>query len=143
MKNNAKKMFRFGDIANLVYLIVFGIFIPLGILLMILGYIPDPDKQQLIDSGRDMLSWGIYMVVFNIIARCLNPNAKKELDDENNVKNVSPFIVTIVFGVLSQNPFYVLAGIFGLIEESKQGNQPAEEEPKMIEEPKEEPAKEE
>ena len=31
-----------------------------------------------------------------------------------------------VFGALSQNPFYVLAGIFGLIDESKQGDQPAE-----------------
>lgn len=140
MRNNAKRMFRYGDIANLVYLIVFGIFIPLGILLLILGYAPDPDKVDLIKSGQDMLSWGIYMVVFNILARNLVKNAKQELEDENNVKNIPPFIVSIVFGALSQNPFYVLAGIFGLIDESKQGEQKeeAKEEPKQVEEKKEE-----
>ena len=61
--------------------------------------------------------------------------AKKELADENN-QNKTPFIITIVFGAIAGNVFYVLAGIFGLIADGQQGNK---QEPKQVEEPKEEP----
>ena len=143
MKNASTKMFRFGDIVNTIYMVVASILIPVGIILLCFGYFREEPIQQLIDSGKHCLRWGIYMTVATILALIFVAKAKRELADESH-KNVAPFIVTIVFGAVSHNPFYVLAGIFGLIAESKQKNEEVvvQEEPKMLDEPKEEETKE-
>ena len=144
MKNASNKMFRIGDIVNTIYMVVASILIPIGIILLCVGYFREEPDQQMIDSGKHLLRWGIYMTVATILAIIFVTKSKKELADENR-KNISPFIVTIVFGAVSHNPFYVLAGVFGLIAESKQGNQEptSKEEPKMLEEPEEEKQQEE
>ena len=73
----------------------------------------------------------LYLAVIAILCFVFVGKAKKELQNEDN-KNFGPYIVTIVFGVLSWfNVFYVLAGIFGIIAESQQGNK---EQPKEVEE---------
>lgn len=135
MKNASERMFRYGNLVNRIYFIVSICLIPLGILLVILGVIPDPVKNDLVDAGSKCLGWGIYMLVMTILCFSLVFKAQREIPNKEP-KNFGPYIVSIVFGALSQNPFYVLAGIFGIIADSKQNNQ--QEEPKQVEEQKEE-----
>lgn len=135
MKNASERMFRYGNLVNRIYFIVSICLIPLGILLVILGFIPDPDNQGLVDAGSKCLGWGIYMLVMTILCFALVFKAQREIPNKEQ-RNFGPYIISIVFGALSQNPFYVLAGIFGIIADSKQNNQ--QEEPKQVEEQKEE-----
>ena len=86
-------------------------------------------------GGATAIGYGIWLLVAGILCLVFVSKAKKELADENN-QNKTPFIITIVFGAIAGNVFYVLAGIFGLIADGQQGNK---EEPKQVEEPKEEP----
>ena len=67
------------------------------------------------------IGWGIYFLVTSILCLVFVGKAKKELEDESRKDN-KPFIITIIFGAISENVFYVLAGIFGLIAEGQQGN---------------------
>ena len=139
MKNASEKMFRYGNLVNRIYFIISLILVPLGILLMILGVVQDPVNQSLVDSGSKSLGWGIYFLVMTILCFILVFKAQREIPNKDP-KNFGPYIVSIVFGVLSENPFYVLAGIFGIIADSKENNQ--KEEPKQVEEQKEEPKEE-
>ena len=76
---------------------------------------------------RSCLGTGIYFLVTSILCLVFVSKAQKELEDESK-ENKTPFIITIVFGAIADNVFYVLAGIFGLIAESQQGQRKAEEE---------------
>lgn len=139
MKNASEKMFRYGNLVNRIYFILSLCFIPLGILLMIIGVVQDPDSQSLMDAGSRLLGFGIYFLIMTILCFILVFKAQREIPNKDP-KNFGPYIVSIVFGVLSENPFYVLAGIFGIIADSKENNQ--QEEPKQVEEQKEEPKEE-
>lgn len=134
MKNTSNTMYRIGNIFTIIELALGGILFVLGLILAIVG--AASDNPQLAASGGSLIGWGIYCVVTSILCLVFVSKAQKELQDEST-RNPSPFIVTIVFGAIASNPFYVLAGIFGLIADGQQG-QPAEE-PKEVEEPKEEP----
>ena len=140
MKNTSNTMYNIGRIFTIVELVLGPILFLIGLICVIVGYVVDPQDAPLISSGGSLIGWGIYFIVVSILALVFVGKAKRELADEQT-KNPSPFIVTIVFGAIASNPFYVIAGIFGLVAENQQG-QPAEEakeEPKEVEEPKEEP----
>ena len=134
MKNTSNKMYNIGRIFTIIEIIVGASFIPLGILLLVLQALIE--DFSFLYSGT-LLGYGIWFLVTGILCLVFVGKAKKELADENN-KNKTPFIITIIFGAISGNVFYVLAGIFGLIAEGQQGNK---EEPKQVEEPKEEEPK--
>ena len=136
MKNTSKTMYRVGNIFNLIELGLGALFFILGITLLIIGGFQGDGK--ITSTGGTFLGWGIYLVIFAVLCLIFVGKAQKELDDESK-KSLSPYIVTIVFGVLAENPFYVVGGILGIIVESKQGNQ---EEPKQVEEKPEEEKKE-
>ena len=133
MKNNINKMYRFGDLANTIYLIVFSIMIPLGIFFWAFGSIHDPQYPKMIEAGKDCLRWGIYMFIACILAISFTIDSRKKI--ASGSKSLAPHIVTIVFGAVSHNPFYVLAGIFGLIVQAKENKN--QDEPKQLEEAKE------
>ena len=138
MKNASRTMYNVGAIVNIIYLGLGALLTFLGILLLVLGGVNN--DPALTSTGSSSLGWGIYLLVAAILTFVFVGKAKKELADENS-QNLSPFIVTIVFGAISSNPFYVLAGIFGIIAESQERNAKAQpkEEPKQVEEqPKEE-----
>ena len=137
MKNTSNKMYNIGRIFTIIEIILGACFIPLGILFLVLDALIE--DFSFLYSGS-LLGYGIWMLVTGILCLVFVGKAKKELQDENR-KNMTPFILTIVFGAISGNVFYVLAGIFGIIAESKQNNggeQPKEVEEKPAEEPKEE-----
>ena len=135
MKNASKTMFRIGNIFTFVYLGLGALLFIIGLISVIVG--AASEDNVLVSSGGSLIGSGIYFVVTSILAFIFVGKAQKELNDEST-KNNTPFIISIVFGAISGNVFYVLAGIFGLIAEGQQGNneQPKEE---KAEEPKEEP----
>ena len=134
MKNTSRIMFNIGNIVTICYLGFGALMLLISIILFIVGGVAgDPSITA---GGVTCLGWAIYFLVGSILCLIFVGKAKKELADEST-KNQTPFIITIVFGAIASNPFYVLAGIFGLIAESKQGNkEPKEVEEKPAEEPK-------
>ena len=134
MKNTSRIMFNVGNIVTIVLLGLGALFSLIGLILAIVGVASGNGSVS--SAGGYLLGWGIYFLVTSILCLVFVGKAKRELADEST-RNNAPFIVTIVFGAIASNPFYVLAGIFGLIAESQQGNQ---EQPKEVEEkPAEEP----
>jgi len=128
MKNTSRTMFNIGNIITIVYLGLGALLSLIGIIVIIVGAVGG--DGPLTASGGSILGWGIYFLVTSILCLVFVGKAKKELADEST-SNKTPFIITIVFGAIASNPFYVLAGIFGLIAESQQGNsQPKEEDKK-------------
>ena len=135
MKNTSRIMFNIGNIVTICYLGLGALMLLISIICFIVGGVAgDPSITA---GGVTCLGWAIYFLVGSILCLIFVGKAKRELADEST-KNNTPFIITIVFGAIASNPFYVLAGIFGLIAESQQGNQqpkeveaePANEEPK-------------
>ena len=124
MKNTSRIMFNIGNIVTICYLGLGGLLLLISIICFIVGGVSgDPAATA---SGVGCLGWAIYFLVGSILCLVFVGKAKKELADEST-KNNTPFIITIVFGAIASNPFYVLAGIFGLIAESQQGNQQPKE----------------
>ena len=136
MKNTSNTMYNIGRIFTIVELVLGPILFLIGLICVIVGYAVDPRDAALIASGGSLIGWGVYFIVVSILALVFVGKAKKELQNEET-KNPTPFIITIVFGAIATNPFYVLAGIFGLIADGQQGQQ--NEQPKEVEEKKEEP----
>lgn len=130
MKNASKNMYRWGNLVNVIYLALGGLLLVLGVLLLILTIAIEDFNYN---GAGSAIGYGIWLIVGAILCFVFVHKAQRELQDENNKSN-TPYILTIVFGAISGNPLYVLAGIFGLIAEGQQGK----EEPKEVEEPKEE-----
>ena len=132
MKNTSRTMFNIGNIVTIVYLGLGALLALIGLLIIIIGVATGEDeaaKAAAVSAGGSGLGWGIYFIVTSILCLVFVGKAKRELADESTSNN-TPFIITIVFGAIASNPFYVLAGIFGLIAEGQQGKKA---------EPKEEP----
>ena len=137
MKNTSRTMFNIGNIITIVYIGLGALLSLIGIIVIIVGAVSG--EPAVTSSGASCLGWGIYFIVTSILCLIFVGKAKRELQDEST-RNNTPFIITIVFGAIASNPFYVLAGIFGLIAEGQQGKK---EEPKPVEEkPAEEPKEE-
>ena len=136
MKNTSRIMFNIGNIVTICYLGFGALMLLISIICFIVGGVSgDPSVTA---GGATCLGWAIYFLVGSILCLVFVGKAKRELADEST-RNQTPFIVTIVFGAIASNPFYVLAGIFGLIAESQQGQpkqEPVEAEPVKEEEPK-------
>ena len=129
MKNSSNTMYNIGRIFTIIELIIGPIFFLLGLIFAIIGGTVE-DAAALAPAGGTLIGYGIWFIVGGILCLIFVGKAKRELANENN-KNLTPFILTIVFGAIAGNVFYVLAGIFGIIAESQQGQQ---EQPKAVEE---------
>ena len=132
MKNTSKLMYRIGNIFNICWFALGALLAIIGTIVIIVGAVGG--DAAVVSSGVSTLITGIIFAVGAILAWIFVGKAQKELADEST-KNNKPFIITIVFGAIAENVFYILAGIFGLIAEGQQGNkeQPKEE---KAEEPK-------
>ena len=139
MKNASKTMFNIGNIVTIIYLALGALLFLIGLIMAIVGGAMAAGGEEagvgIAASGGTLIGWGLYFLITSIICLIVVGKAKKELADESK-SNKKPFIITIVMGAIASNPFYILAGIFGLIAEGQQGQQQVEEKP--AEEPKEE-----
>lgn len=124
MKNNIPKMFRFGNIANAIYLAVGALLFVIGLILGIVGAVGE--QAALASAGWDMFGWGFYLALGAIVSFIVvvGNMEKRALKEDNN--SLAPFIVSGVFGLVFSNPFYVIAGVFGIIVTSRENNAKAE-----------------
>ena len=120
MQNASNTMYRIGRIFTIIELILGPIFFVIGLIVLIVGSVQDPQDGALMGSGGTLIGWGIYFIIVSILQLIFVSKAQKELANRDN-RNPTPFILTIVFGAIAQNVFYVLAGIFGLIADGQQG----------------------
>lgn len=140
MKNTSNTMYNIGRIFTIVEIILGPIFFLLGLIFAIIAVALPDEAAALAGPGGTLIGYGIWFIVGGILCLIFVGKAKRELQDESN-KNPTPFILTIVFGAIAGNVFYVLAGIFGLIADSQQGGnaEPKQVEEKPVEEKPEEP----
>lgn len=135
MKNTSKLMYRIGNIFNICWFALGALLAIIGTIVIIVGAVGG--DGAVISSGVSTLITGLIFAVGAVLAWIFVGKAQKELADEST-RNNKPFIITIVFGAIAENIFYILAGIFGLIAEGQQGKEQPKEEPKeeKAEEPK-------
>ena len=120
MKNTSKLMYRIGNIFNICWFALGALLAIIGTIVIIVGAVGG--DGAVISSGVSTLVTGLIFAVGAVLAWIFVGKAQKELQDEST-KNNKPFIITIVFGAIAENVFYILAGIFGLIAEGQQGQQ--------------------
>lgn len=132
MKNASKKMYGIGNIINSVYLGIAILCLVIGLIMIIVG--AANDDPSLVSSGGSCFGFGCYLLAGVILCFVFVKKAQREVSYEGNASQ-APLIISIVFGAISNNPLYVLAGIFGLIAQSQARNNPSE--PKEVEEKKE------
>lgn len=135
MKNASNTMYNIGRIFTIIEIILGPIFFLLGLIFVIIAAAIPEEAAALAGPGGTLIGYGIWFIVGGILCLIFVGKAKRELKDEGN-KNPTPFILTIVFGAIAGNVFYVLAGIFGLVADGQQGGG---SEPKAVEEKPEEP----
>ncbi len=121
MKNNTPKMFRYGNIVNLIYLILSILMLVLGFIAMIVGVVDD--NQDTINTGAKAFGYGVHLLAAVILCNIFVKKAQKQVE-EDYYRSLAPFINAIVFGVISFNPFYVIAGIFGIVVNGQNKNKP-------------------
>ena len=127
MKNNIPRMYRYGNIVNTVYF-------ALSIVLLVIGFIAAiisaaNDEQAALGNAGKLIGYGIHFLAATILCKVfVIKKAEKEVE-EDLYRSPAPLITSIVFGVVSSNPFYVIAGIFGIIVKSQ-----GQKEPEQIEE---------
>ena len=125
MKNNTPKMFRYGNIVNTVYFILSILITVIGFIVMIVGAVND--DQATLNSGSKSLGYGIHLLAATILCNIFVKKAEKQVE-EDYYRSLAPFINAIVFGVISFNPFYVIAGIFGVVVNGQKKNNPEQAE---------------
>ena len=121
MKNNTPKMFRYGNIVNLIYLILSILMLVIGFIAMIVGVVDD--NQDTINTGAKAFGYGVHLLAAVILCNIFVKKAQKQVE-EDYFRSLAPFINAIVFGVISFNPFYVIAGIFGIVVNGQNKNKP-------------------
>ena len=121
MKNNTPKMFRYGNIVNLIYLILSILMLVIGLIAMIVGVVDD--NQDTINTGAKAFGYGVHLLAAVILCNIFVKKAQKQVE-EDYYRSLAPFINAIVFGVISFNPFYVIAGIFGIVVNGQNKNKP-------------------
>ena len=114
-------MYRIGRIFTIIELVLGPILFIIGLIAVIAGSVQDPSDAALISSGSTCIGWAVYFIIAAILQLIFVSKAQKELANRES-RNPTPFILTIVFGAIGNNVFYVLAGIFGLIADGQQGN---------------------
>ena len=126
MKNNTPKMFRYGNIVNLVYFILSIVISVVALIVMIVG--TASDDQATLYSGSKSFVYGIHLLAATILCNIFVKNKAEKQVEEDYYGSLAPFINAIVFGVISFNPFYVIAGIFGVVVNGQKKNNPEQAE---------------
>lgn len=120
MKNAVNVMYVIGKIFNIFSIIFCPIMFIIGALLGFSQDSPNADNLELATIGSCMLFISIPLLIFSIVSLVVCRNRKRLIDQ--GTKSTSPGIVLIVFGILADNIFYSLAGIFALVLRSQQLN---------------------
>lgn len=122
MKNTSRIMYRIGKIFNIVVIVALAIWFVVAFILMFVAIaspVEGTEKAVAIGSAIGSWVWAGILLACAVVALIL---ANKAIDAVGNGQvDRKPHIICIVMGAISENPFYVLGGIFGLIAESQEG----------------------
>lgn len=129
MRNARDLMVKIGKIFIYIFLGLGALLFVLGILGMVLDGL---------DTGAGALGYGIWLLITNLV--CLFVIGKAEEMIFNGQDNViKGSVIEIILGVLSNNPFFILSGIFSIIikddidaEGKKKAEAPAEEQEAVV-----------
>lgn len=129
MRNARDLMVKIGKIFIYIFLGLSALLFVLGILGMVLDGL---------DTGAGALGYGIWLLITNLV--CLFVIGKAEEMIFNGQDNViKGSVIEIILGVLSNNPFFILSGIFSIIikddidaEGKKKAEAPAEEQEAVV-----------
>ena len=112
MRNAKDIMIKIGRIVNFVLL-------GLGVLLFVIGAVgvgleaAGIDNALVVDAAS-RLGYGIWLIIANVIALVIIKKAEAIIfNGQDNV--IKGSVIEIIIGVISNNPFYILSGIFAII----------------------------
>lgn len=131
MKNASEIMYKIGKIINIVLIPLSAFLIILGVILGAMGAVTASSSTDLTQeeiqaaialssSGISMAVVFFFILIFEIVSLIVCTKKKQEID--NGSDEVAPRVFLIVFGVIADNIFYVLAGIFSLVARSQEQN---------------------
>ena len=121
MKNASQIMYKIGKIINIVVIVIFAILIVVNIVTLGAAAAVDGDveaKAVAIGAAVGGMVTSIIFLALAIVALVVANKAINAIGDGQ--ENRKPHIICIVMGAISENPFYILGGIFGLIAESQE-----------------------
>lgn len=112
MRNARDLMVKIGRIVNIILLCLGGLLLILGIVGFILA--AADSNAALADSAGSTLGYGIWLIIANVVAIIIINIAERVIfNGQDNV--IKGGVIEIILGVLSNNPLYILAGIFSII----------------------------
>ena len=125
MKNASRTMMKVGRIFNIIFIPLFGL---LAVILFIVGIVGVTaaiveENAEALAAAYTSIAYAVFFIfalIFNIVALIICTKKNNEIEAGNN--EVAPRVFLIVFGALSDNPFYILAGIFSLVARSQEAN---------------------
>lgn len=112
MRNARDLMVKIGKIVNYVLLGLGALLFVLGIVGLVLAGM-DSDVA-LASSGGSCLGYGIWLLIANLVTLFIVGKAEEMIfNGQDNV--IKGSVIEIIMGVLSNNPFFILSGIFSII----------------------------
>ena len=140
MKEASRLMYKIGRIFNFVLFGLYGLWFVLGLVDIIVGAANDDAVR--VGNGISGIIFSTIYIAATLVALILAKKAMDALSDDK--QNKKEHITMIVVGAISNDIFYLLGGIFGLVAESQDANaESAPKEEAKAEEPAEEaPAEE-
>ena len=124
MRNSSKTMYKIGRIFSFVLVGLYALAFILNLVWMIV-HIVDGLAASVIASDIVGMVFAAIWIVLAVLCIVFATKAIKEIDE--GTKNNAPQILMIVWGAIVGNIFYVLGGIFGLIANGQEKEQPKEE----------------
>ena len=128
MKNASQIMYKIGKIINIILIPLSALLVIIGIVGVVLGAIGSAVAEEgasaslaaFAAASGAYIGLGIFLLVFSIVS--LIVCSKKWANIEAGSDEVADRVFLIVFGVLSDNIFYILCGIFSLVARSQESN---------------------
>lgn len=126
MKNASQIMYKIGKIINIIVIPLSALLVIIGIVGVVLGAIGSAAAEEgasfaaFAAASGAYIGMGIFLLVFSIVSLIIC--SKKWANIEAGSDEVADRVFLIVFGVLSDNIFYILCGIFSLVARSQDSN---------------------
>ncbi len=125
MKNASQIMYKIGKIINIIVIPLSALLVIIGIVGVVLSAIggavtEDASFAAFAAASGAYIGMGIFLLVFSIVSLIIC--SKKWANIEAGSDEVADRVFLIVFGVLSDNIFYILCGIFSLVARSQESN---------------------
>ena len=93
MRNTSSIMYRIGNIFTIIQLVLGPILFLIGLIIAIIGGVQDPVNQAMVNSGSNMICWGIYFVVVSILCLVVGYGMRGNPMRSNSLYRVRYFLL--------------------------------------------------